>query len=1085
MREIDKKLFEELRKDDLEGDCEVEECSKPKKVKEEVELDEGTSNFGRGPENFPLLVFYTYDEFLYNMTHDSDYPQEEQFEDEEGNVDWDKFEDAKNEFEQRYDEENDICVLDEDAQERLDDKLYDFNEESKKMAWDADYKDGEQQYGDNLNLEDVKLSIKPGYYSAAYIDVEHEDYLDDLEDDFKAQQMERFTNFFKELKSEFGLTQLSAGPMASNGERGYSIVKDESLEESEKPLDRDAKSLKSLYNKYIKEWEEEHKGPEYKEMEPACFDEWYDNEYLDSFDEALEESRQYDGKCPYCHSENIDFVDSDEDSEKHVCHDCGQDFLVHDDGHVTTRNNRPIDEKKSKKKKEPFVKVGTGLDLAKDTTMTNHMLGSDCCEDVDDFDEYDTDSYYSDEDICVYQFPVSFNEVDWKKAKEYGLEYLGKVNDLGYQPGDHLVKGKYKDLKRYCDEYLGYVMHPYYLYKEDDIDLEDILEPATESLKEEKEYLSDKVTQVLDDYGILYGDIVENGDGSVNIVGVDEEEWDEVVEAIKSELGLNVLVPDLDHDELDNELIVRESLNESMKSEVTKWWKDVEDANKEMKWEFNIDNGDYSDVEAMHAAMFDMLNDLKEKGASELFNSGKKIYNKYAISKYNEDLKESCSDKELVDKLVAFGTCDSEEEAKERVAKMSQEMKDEMCKSLNKQAQDHLLNDSLNESSEVARVEYCVMDKNNNNIECFDNTDDAIAFAKDNEGIRVLEVQYGPKDENGDEPELGTEEVWSIRESLKEALERYKIEYWVDEEARDYGLGDYALETFDDLEDAKEYADKLFGEVASVEVLDTQDNDKAVYGRYPEDESVITNDKNIDAIKDEVNPSDVIPQEEQDALAKGETLEEGGPGSGDHRDASQRYNDRMHAMFRRYDEMNNKMAKFLIDHGVKSDEVEELKSNTGLHGNALLQKLIDLGLKDEFFGKKESLKTYKAWSLKANSINEEIEVYVKNEDDKWEAIASVENCPTKDMLDEDIRKEYSSIAKKVLQESGYKLMEDDDVYVLHVKVIDSNTGKEIKNEQVYVGSKKECIAKKKQLEETSPEDSHHNKNIYKVSRVKK
>ena len=40
------------------------------------------------------------------------------------------------------------------------------------------------------------------------------------------------------------------------------------------------------------------------------------------------------------------------------------------------------------------------------------------------------------------------------------------------------------------------------------------------------------------------------------------------------------------------------------------------------------------------------------------------------------------------------------------------------------------------------------------------------------------------------------------------------------------------------LEDAKDFADKLFSDVASVEVLDTQDNDKVVYGRYPEDESL-------------------------------------------------------------------------------------------------------------------------------------------------------------------------------------------------------------------------------------------------------
>lgn len=74
--------------------------------------------------------------------------------------------------------------------------------------------------------------------------------------------------------------------------------------------------------------------------------------------------------------------------------------------------------------------------------------------------------------------------------------------------------------------------------------------------------LSDRVAEVLDEYGILYGDIVDNGDGTCNIVGVDESEWDDVVDAIENELGLEVEVPDFDHDEYDDELIVRESLKE-------------------------------------------------------------------------------------------------------------------------------------------------------------------------------------------------------------------------------------------------------------------------------------------------------------------------------------------------------------------------------------------------------------------------------------------------------------------------------------------------------------------------------------------
>ena len=990
MKEIDKKLFEELSKDDLDDEaiCDYlnqqerkHELSKEhsrKHKNESVDLDEGTSNFGRGPDNFPLLVFYTIDEFYYNMHNHPDYPQEEEFEEEDENghfyIDWDKFEDAKDEFEQKYwDEHDDICVLDEDEQERLEDKLDDFNYESKRLA---DNLYDEEKPDDYYALKDIILKIEPGYYEAAYIDVDGEEEFQYMSEEVRNSQLERFSKFFNEIKKEFGLTKLSAGPAASNGERGYSIVKDEEDESLEEDTIKKG-------NKWVNKGKEGTHG-EFKTKKQA--DAQRKAMFANGYKEELEE----------------------------------------DD---------TLDEKK-KKKKEPFVKVGTGFDLAKDTQMTNHMLGSDCCE---DFDEYDTDSYYSDDDICIYQFPASLKDRDFRKALEYGLEYLGKVNDMGFQPGDPLIKGTYANLKKYCEEYLDYEMHPYYLYKEGDIDLEDILDPADESWKRAEALGEEKLEEKKFDGKCPYC-------GSENIDFVDSDEDSE--KHVCHDCGQDFLIHDDDEVTTRNNRPI-ESLEESMKSEVTNWWKDVEDANREMQWGINIDNGDYDDVEAMHAAMFDMLDELDNRGAGELFKRGKAIYNKYAkFSKYNEELEEDL---------------------------------------------------------EVARTEYCVMDNLNNNIECFDNTDDAIAFAKDNEGVRVLEVKYGPKNDKGDEPELSCEEVWSIREDLKEtyADARYKIEYWVDEEARDHGLGDYALERFDDLEDAKEYADRLFGEVASVEVLDTQDEDNVVYGRYPEDESL--DEDKYKYITDPNNKEgEVEAKDEEEAIKKVETklaqdgvvvsdeiidvekdLEEGGPGSGDHRTAAQRYNDKLNATFRRFDEMNNKMAKFLLDHGVSQEEVEELKKNTGLHGNALHQKLIELGLDDEFFERKHECKeSISAWSIKANSLNEEIEILVKK-NGVWESIASVENCPTKDMLKEDIVKEYSKVAKQVIKESGYRLVEsNDDVYSLHVKVIDANTGKVNKVERLMSGSKKECDARKKQLEETSPEDSYHNKNVYKVSKVK-
>lgn len=56
-------------------------------------------------------------------------------------------------------------------------------------------------------------------------------------------------------------------------------------------------------------------------------------------------------KCPFCNSEHVELVDMEYDgegwwSEKHVCRDCGGDFLYWDDTNeweITTRSGRHID----------------------------------------------------------------------------------------------------------------------------------------------------------------------------------------------------------------------------------------------------------------------------------------------------------------------------------------------------------------------------------------------------------------------------------------------------------------------------------------------------------------------------------------------------------------------------------------------------------------------------------------------------------------------------------------------------------------------------------------------------------------------
>ncbi len=210
----------------------IHEC-KEELGESEEKLDEGTSNF-RTPDYFPLLVFYTYDEFYYNMEHDSDYPDIDNFENEDGEVDYDAYDDARDTFEQDYWDKNEICVLDEDEQERLDNKLWEFNEETKRIADELDVdEDGYQSYGPNINLADVELKIEPGYYSGAYIDIDNEKSLDYCDDKVKEEQIKRINDFLEALRKEFGLTKLGVawGP-ASNGETGYKILNDSLKEEN-------------------------------------------------------------------------------------------------------------------------------------------------------------------------------------------------------------------------------------------------------------------------------------------------------------------------------------------------------------------------------------------------------------------------------------------------------------------------------------------------------------------------------------------------------------------------------------------------------------------------------------------------------------------------------------------------------------------------------------------------------------------------------------------------------------------------------------------------------------------------------------
>ena len=210
--------------------------------KADTKLNEGTSNFPVHSD-FDLLVFYTYDEFEDMIRYNPNYPNEEDYTQDLGggdfHVDYDAYEEACQEFQDKMWEENEVCVLDEDDIERLEGKLDDFNAETQNIAnerYDYDFEDNnERTYDDLANLEDIKLSIEPGYYEAAYIDVDNEDAIGYMGEAFGTKQRERIAKFLEELRKEFGLTKLGVawGP-ASNGETGFKIIKEAKKEPKNK-----------------------------------------------------------------------------------------------------------------------------------------------------------------------------------------------------------------------------------------------------------------------------------------------------------------------------------------------------------------------------------------------------------------------------------------------------------------------------------------------------------------------------------------------------------------------------------------------------------------------------------------------------------------------------------------------------------------------------------------------------------------------------------------------------------------------------------------------------------------------------------
>jgi hypothetical protein len=371
------------------------------KSKTKKSLHEGTSNFGR-LKNFPLLVFYTYDEVLYAMDNDENCPQYDDYTNE------DEYYAALDEYQEKYLDGIDICVLDEEALAELQDTIDEFNSNTVYAAeslYDryADEED-EDGYSDYVNLGDIKLSIESGYYSGAYIDCENENQFKYLSDKVRQEQLNRFKKFFADLKKNFGLTELGVSYQFSNGETGYHKV-DEAVEEVTLP-----------------------KVVEFNASEVA----------LDADDEDASEilSDLLSDTYGYCHF-GFDYeVIRNENGEpsKYICKNIEWD------------TSESLSEDKKDKRNIKLFGVG---EPSKNIAMFNRMMGSNSCtgsncsEALEDSNEY----YECEVGVLLQEDDVEYDA--YKSEAVYGGKYsFYDENQFAF------MASEFEEWKNSCERYV-------------------------------------------------------------------------------------------------------------------------------------------------------------------------------------------------------------------------------------------------------------------------------------------------------------------------------------------------------------------------------------------------------------------------------------------------------------------------------------------------------------------------------------------------------------------------------------------------------------------------------------------------------
>lgn len=92
-------------------------------------------------------------------------------------------------------------------------------------------------------------------------------------------------------------------------------------------------------------------------------------------------------------------------------------------------------------------------------------------------------------DLMIYLFPELTDE-DLEMAKGYGLKYLGKNRGADGNEDNWVLRGAESSLRMFADKYLGYELHPDYLYDEEEF-AGDIINESLMGLELDKDDILD------------------------------------------------------------------------------------------------------------------------------------------------------------------------------------------------------------------------------------------------------------------------------------------------------------------------------------------------------------------------------------------------------------------------------------------------------------------------------------------------------------------------------------------------------------------------------------------------------------------